>query len=809
MLNRYTLAIATTIALGAGAKSVAQEGEPGALEPFSLGPFSLSFDASVTEQYVDNVFATENDKQGDFVTILSPGVTLAGQTRDFRLELGASAEIGRFASETSEDYDDALLRAEGQWNLTERTFLFGGLDYAWEHEERSSPDDVNGAEPVEFQEASGFAGIATGFGPWNARIGVNARDLEFDDTPAGPGGTINNDDRDRLQSEVGGRVGYALDNAQQVFLQGVYDRRDYDSPTDDFGFDRDSEGFNAAIGYSGRLGPFTGEILAGVLHQDYEDPSFDSVTAPDFGAELAWRPDALTRLSLTLDRRLEETTLAGASGYLSSSAVLRATRWIARDLRLSGYVAYSENDYQDAGRTDYIGEAGLGLRYYLTPNVYLGGGYEFAQRTSDAPGADYDTHTAYLRAGASLEPAYRGPEGLASADGNGFYAGVQAADGLLKTSVTGPRGAPGGGGMLDAEFGDFGLSGGAFVGYRASIGKLVLGAEIDGGFSALDWHHDGGRDFSVEVKNSFGASALAGTRIRNDVLLYGRAGVIGTEFETEYVRPSGSGTRREAREYGMRVGLGAEFPLTGNLSGRMEYSLAAYPDYDIPTRPGDEDNFAGVANLASFGLVYHFGGKEGSQPMPVDFGGFYAGVQAGHGALSTENVGLREDPPTPFVLDAERAGMGATGGLYAGYGETFGNLYLGAEVEAEVANTNWDIDRSPTGRLYSVEKKGSVGASVRAGYVVNDAVLLYGRAGVANSWFDNEYSFAGSGVDETKSEVGLRVGAGVEFAIADDVTMRLDYTRTDYGDYKVDYGSGTDSFENAENLFRVGISYRF
>jgi outer membrane autotransporter protein len=98
---------------------------------------------------------------------------------------------------------------------------------------------------------------------------------------------------------------------------------------------------------------------------------------------------------------------------------------------------------------------------------------------------------------------------------------------------------------------------------------------------------------------------------------------------------------------------------------------------------------------------------------------------------------------------------------------------------------------------------------VRAGYVLNDAVLLYGRAGVVNSWFDNEYSFAGSDVDRTKSELGLRVGAGVEFALSNNVTMRLDYTRTDYGSYEVDYGSGVESFDNAENLFRVGISYRF
>ena len=204
---------------------------------------------------------------------------------------------------------------------------------------------------------------------------------------------------------------------------------------------------------------------------------------------------------------------------------------------------------------------------------------------------------------------------------------------------------------------------------------------------------------------------------------------------------------RSEREVGMRFGAGVEFPLSGSLSGRMEYGLISFPDYDFgPVADAEGDNFASIANVASFGLVYNFGAVERTAATPVEFGGFYAGVEAGHGALSTENRGPRDDPAQPFVLTAERAGMGASGGIYAGYGKTFGQLYLGAEVEAELANAGWDIERDPNGRVYSVEKQGSVGAAVRAGYVIGDAVLLYGRAGVANSWFKTDYAFEGVNV---------------------------------------------------------------
>ena len=140
---------------------------------------------------------------------------------------------------------------------------------------------------------------------------------------------------------------------------------------------------------------------------------------------------------------------------------------------------------------------------------------------------------------------------------------------------------------------------------------------------------------------------------------------------------------------------------------------------------------------------------------------------------------------------------------------TFGDVYVGAEVDSEIANTNWNIERDPTGRIYSVEKKASVGASLRAGYVVNDSVLVYARGGVVGTRFENEYSFAGAVVDDREIVAGVRVGGGIEFAASEDVRVRLDYTRSFYPDYTVNYQTGVDRFDPSENLFRIGVVVDF
>ena len=92
-----------------------------------------------------------------------------------------------------------------------------------------------------------------------------------------------------------------------------------------------------------------------------------------------------------------------------------------------------------------------------------------------------------------------------------------------------------------------------------------------------------------------------------------------------------------------------------------------------------------------FGVVYHIDGAPSGKPVQAyDYTGFYGGVQAGFGGLISQNAGARNFGQT---LDAQRAGSGATGGVFGGYGLAIGALYLGAEAEAEISNADWNIKR--------------------------------------------------------------------------------------------------------------------
>jgi len=266
------------------------------------------------------------------------------------------------------------------------------------------------------------------------------------------------------------------------------------------------------------------------------------------------------------------------------------------------------------------------------------------------------------------------------------------------------------------------------------------------------------------------------------------------------------------RRLGFNVGVGAEIPLGGGLSGRVEYLIRAYDDclIGVPLGGWNDDNFAYVQAVARFGLLYRFNAQNEIKAEPVDFSGLYAGGFLSHGTLQSNNTGPRPSGSAPaFTLDATRSGQGFSLGIQGGYGKQFGAFYLGGEVAVEASTANWNIERSPVGRVYSLKKKNSIGASLRAGYVINNSVLTYIRAGLVRSSFDSSYLESGIVTAGTVNLNGTRIGAGLEIAVSPKTHLQLDYSHFDHGTHQVNYGTGVDQFDTSSDVFTVALNYRF
>lgn len=754
--------------------------------------------------YTDNVFATRNFERSDFLFLARPTFRLTREKGDNRISLHAEGEFGRYADHKSENYNDWLMGVDARLRASKGFLLLGGADYRWAHESRESPEAQNGSEPTRYQLAHAYGGAIVGSGPLTFRPAIIVDRYDYKDVPA-DGFTINNDDRDRTQVEVGGRLLQRVSEGTQVFIQGAWNSRHYRQPIDDFGFRRDSTGGSINAGIRKVFSPdLTVEAFAGYLKQRYHDPRLKDVGAADFGATVDWTGPRGLGVSFRLDRSVEETTLPGASSYLltDGSLTLKASPHPRIDAGLT--LAGSLYNYRGNPRTEFLTSTDLWLRHWLSQHIFAEIDYKLAQRTSNAAGFSFEENRAFLTLGAKLEPHYQGsPAALRFGETTpaGAYLGLFAGHGALTTGLDGPRGQ----GFNTAEFGGTGVGYGAFAGYGATIGKVYVGAEIEGGPEGPQWNHRAERSFSVEKTATAGIAARLGWLTPSRDLVYGRFGISRTELRTRYELFDNKTDIRDWRT-GLNFGAGAEASAGGRAFVRAEYVLTSYHDVDVASGKGD-DNLSTSEGQFRIGVGYRFGAATDHRAVkPSRFGGFYAGAEVGHGALVSRNQGVREKSQ---AIDIMRGGHGPLLGIFAGYGIAWNWLYLGAEGGADTSRIEWNLERDPNKRVYSARRQWSLGGGLRAGWLISKSALLYGRVGAVRTRFVIPYTTAQLSVRSEESKTALRFGGGLEVGLGSRDRLRFDYTLTHYGAYDVVYGQNSDRFQHDENVMRLGLAHAF
>jgi outer membrane immunogenic protein len=139
---------------------------------------------------------------------------------------------------------------------------------------------------------------------------------------------------------------------------------------------------------------------------------------------------------------------------------------------------------------------------------------------------------------------------------------------------------------------------------------------------------------------------------------------------------------------------------------------------------------------------------------------------------------------------------GGLGGGHAGYNFQFGQMLLGFEGDAEVANV-----------LGPVHGRMSFDSSARAklGWAWGP-LLPYVTGGAAFGDVKATYGLLGSSAGV---RVGWTAGAGLEYALDSNWEAGVEYRYTDLGHNTFTAGAFTDNNEFNFNAVRVNLTYRF
>ncbi len=190
-------------------------------------------------------------------------------------------------------------------------------------------------------------------------------------------------------------------------------------------------------------------------------------------------------------------------------------------------------------------------------------------------------------------------------------------------------------------------------------------------------------------------------------------------------------------------------------------------------------------------------------PPPVfTWSGLYVGA---NGALGIGRFSQGGDP-------AFGNAFGGFGGATVGYNYQSGSLLVGAE--GDIAFGSVSGSGTPAPGIYAKGNIGGIGtARVRFGYVY-DRAMFYVTGGYAGASLRGTLTDVGGApnlfVDQSHYLNGFAIGAGVEFAVTNHISIKGEYLFTGFGSNS--FYSGTRDALNAGanvNLIRAGVNYRF
>lgn len=176
--------------------------------------------------------------------------------------------------------------------------------------------------------------------------------------------------------------------------------------------------------------------------------------------------------------------------------------------------------------------------------------------------------------------------------------------------------------------------------------------------------------------------------------------------------------------------------------------------------------------------------------------GFYVGGTLGYGF----GEGRTGGDIGRFGLDQD----GALGTIFAGYNWQAGRGVFGLEADLGTGGFGSRTSAGLGNLQTEINAMGSFRA--RAGLLVTPALMLYATGGLA--WANMEFGYAGlTKVSDTL--FGYQVGAGAEYLMGSNVSLRLEYLYTDLERERVLHSGQTNFYDPDFHQVRAGIAFKF
>lgn len=411
-------------------------------------------------------------------------------------------------------------------------------------------------------------------------------------------------------------------------------------------------------------------------------------------------------------------------------------------------------------------------------------------------------------------------------DFSGFYAGGNLGGALGKMSQT------------DIDGYDFratydhrntGITGGGQLGYNWQNGAMLFGVVGDMNFYSNDSNRGLYDREDPYYRAHTGIDWMASLRARTGIvagnsLMYLTGGIAVARLNNDM-----DGTPSDnpvwdmgGTKGGLIVGGGFEQAFTDKLNGFVEATYAAFPGSTVyGTSYGSDYRFRGDGGILSVrtGVNYRFGGSRdmsgGVEMALVDWSGAYAGVDV---TADRHSSAIWDKDYYTHGGGYALPSLGAGFGGHVGYNWQDGNFVYGALADIgvytnEMHETVGDYRTITSDLSWMATLRGRAGLATGSSY-------MYATGGLAIADIDLSHTYQDdpdSSFDVSGTRIGWVAGMGVEHALTDKVSLKLEGLYSKFGQRTGRNNTNCNGtglpceMEGLDNnvAVKLGVSYRF
>ncbi len=370
-------------------------------EPLNYGSYLLWPNITLEQIYNDNVFATGNNEQGDFSTVIKPEFIVKKEFGRHEFIGTLNADIHQFYDETSENIENYSLKLESDIEAIQGINFPIRFAYRDGHISRRDQTRASAADipktPLQNQNMEIETGIVMKPNRFSLSLLGHYGQGRLKNGELNNGTILIRENRNVNKTGANLRFGYDYLETLSPFIDYQYSEEDYideivGATTRNNNYNRIQIG--SFLNYRGLI---TGAISLGWDNRSYDSATINDSSGLSFEGKIFFNPTEKTQFGLQFScDRIEDNIIV--AGLTRNFADLNLTHELKNNLFFKAGLGYETKDFENIDREDNIYNLNLGFNYIFSPRVQMGTEYEFITRDSSLNAIEMDNSILFLRA---------------------------------------------------------------------------------------------------------------------------------------------------------------------------------------------------------------------------------------------------------------------------------------------------------------------------------------------------------------------------------------------------------------------------